>query len=52
MSEESGDIIQFGVEMEENTTTHGCLIAQVSIFVSDGSEISMHCLVSNVKFKI
>ena len=35
MSEESGDIIQFGVEVVGNTTTHGCIIAQVSIFMSN-----------------
>ena len=42
MSEGSGDIIQFGVEVVENTTTRGCIIAQVSIFMSAGSEIRWH----------
>lgn len=36
----SGDIIQFGVDVMENSrrVTHGCIIATVTLYNSDGSE--------------
>ncbi|PAA81882.1 hypothetical protein BOX15_Mlig012000g1 [Macrostomum lignano] len=36
----SGDIVQLGVDVMENTkkVTHGCIIAQVTLFHPDGSE--------------
>uniref|UniRef100_A0A914VGV3 FHA domain-containing protein n=1 Tax=Plectus sambesii TaxID=2011161 RepID=A0A914VGV3_9BILA len=39
----SGDIIQFGVDIVENTkkVTHGCIIAMVRLFHSDGTEASI-----------
>ncbi|CAG0915157.1 unnamed protein product [Notodromas monacha] len=36
----SGDIVQFGVDVVENTkrVTHGCIIATVKLFLPDGKE--------------
>ncbi|XP_041460490.1 sarcolemmal membrane-associated protein-like isoform X2 [Lytechinus variegatus] len=38
----SGDIVQFGVDVVENsrrgTVTHGCIVAQLSLFHQDGTE--------------
>jgi len=36
----SGDIVQFGVDVMENTrkVTHGCIIATIKLYLSDGKE--------------
>ncbi|THD26512.1 hypothetical protein D915_002763 [Fasciola hepatica] len=34
----SGDIIRFGVDVVERDTTHGCIIAQVTIYLGNGCE--------------
>uniref|UniRef100_A0A672SWR0 Sarcolemmal membrane-associated protein n=1 Tax=Sinocyclocheilus grahami TaxID=75366 RepID=A0A672SWR0_SINGR len=38
----SGDIIQFGVDVTENTrkVTHGCIVSTIKLFLPDGMEIS------------
>lgn len=37
----SGDIIQFGVDVLENTRkeTHGCIVATLKLFLPDGREL-------------
>uniref|UniRef100_A0A8C2KUU2 Sarcolemmal membrane-associated protein n=1 Tax=Cyprinus carpio TaxID=7962 RepID=A0A8C2KUU2_CYPCA len=42
----SGDIIQFGVDVTENTrkVTHGCIVSTIKLFLPDGMEIfPFHC---------
>ncbi|XP_062298622.1 sarcolemma associated protein a isoform X2 [Scomber scombrus] len=34
----SGDIIQFGVDVTENTLTHGCIVSTIKLFLPDGME--------------
>ncbi|KAA8593284.1 hypothetical protein FQN60_009400, partial [Etheostoma spectabile] len=36
----SGDIIQFGVDVTENTrkVTHGCIVSTIKLFLPDGME--------------
>ncbi|GAA6066432.1 sarcolemmal membrane-associated protein-like isoform X1 [Tachysurus ichikawai] len=36
----SGDIIQFGVDVTENTrkVTHGCIVSSIKLFLPDGME--------------
>ncbi|VDP84220.1 unnamed protein product [Echinostoma caproni] len=34
----SGDIIRFGVDVVERDTTHGCIIAQVTLYLGSGCE--------------
>uniref|UniRef100_A0A8C2KZ98 Sarcolemmal membrane-associated protein n=1 Tax=Cyprinus carpio TaxID=7962 RepID=A0A8C2KZ98_CYPCA len=38
----SGDIIQFGVDVTENTrkVTHGCIVSTIKLFLPDGMEVS------------
>uniref|UniRef100_A0A8C7ZLC3 Sarcolemmal membrane-associated protein n=1 Tax=Oryzias sinensis TaxID=183150 RepID=A0A8C7ZLC3_9TELE len=38
----SGDIIQFGVDVTENTrkVTHGCIVSTIKLFLPDGIEVS------------
>ncbi|KAA3679135.1 uncharacterized protein DEA37_0000912 [Paragonimus westermani] len=44
----SGDIIRFGVDVVEHDTTHGCIIAKVSLFHPNGVEAKYkHTGISN-----
>uniref|UniRef100_A0A674P4A9 Sarcolemmal membrane-associated protein n=1 Tax=Takifugu rubripes TaxID=31033 RepID=A0A674P4A9_TAKRU len=38
----SGDIIQFGVDVTENTrkVTHGCIVSAIKLFLPDGNEVA------------
>uniref|UniRef100_A0A8C1I4A1 Sarcolemmal membrane-associated protein n=1 Tax=Cyprinus carpio carpio TaxID=630221 RepID=A0A8C1I4A1_CYPCA len=40
----SGDIIQFGVDVTENTrkVTHGCIVSTIKLFLPDGMEARRH----------
>uniref|UniRef100_A0A8C1VSG6 Sarcolemmal membrane-associated protein n=1 Tax=Cyprinus carpio TaxID=7962 RepID=A0A8C1VSG6_CYPCA len=46
----SGDIIQFGVDVTENTrkVTHGCIVSTIKLFLPDGMEARRHFSMSLV----
>uniref|UniRef100_A0A8D2ZN07 Sarcolemmal membrane-associated protein n=1 Tax=Scophthalmus maximus TaxID=52904 RepID=A0A8D2ZN07_SCOMX len=45
----SGDIIQFGVDVTENTrkVTHGCIVSTIKLFLPDGTEARRQLSISN-----